>query len=58
MEMPPSTFFFKLVTAYSLNARHRAKNISDPMVSFHLNSEGGIFSQGRAVGKILKKTEP
>lgn len=51
-------FFFKLLTVYNLNARHHAKNISDPMVSFHLNSEGGIFSQGRAVGKILKKTEP
>ena len=57
MEMPPSTFF-KLLTVCSLNARHHAKSISDSMVSFHLNSEGGIFSQGRAVGKILKETKP
>lgn len=57
MEMPSSTFF-KLLTVRSLNARHHAKNISDSMVSFHLNGEGGIVSQGRAVGKILKETEP
>lgn len=40
----PSPTLFKLTIFGSLNARYRAKNVTDLIVAFNLNNEEGIIS--------------